>query len=90
MGLSLVIETGDGVGESIGIDEEPCKKRGTASAIFADAVAEGRPVEPGRSEPVGQPGSRSVACVTPTSGAGRLASPIEQGRVALDAAGQTG
>ena len=52
--------------------------------MITDAVAEGRAAEPGRSEPVGQPGSPSVVCVTPTGRAGRLASPIEQGRVAME------
>ena len=33
---------GDGVGESVGIGEEPCKKRGAASAMIADAVSDGR------------------------------------------------
>ena len=33
---------------------------------------------------MGQPGSPSVVCVTPTGRAGRLASPIEQGRVAME------
>src|SRR3954470_6217432 len=49
-----------------------------------DAVAEWRAAEPGRVQPAGQPGSRSVVCVTPTGRAGRLASPIEQARVALE------
>ena len=82
-----MVEAGDSIRdgpESLGIGEEPCKRRAAALAIVAGAVAGGRPAEPGRVPPAGQPGSPSVISVNPTSRVGRKLSPIEQGRVAME------
>src|ERR1700731_3967625 len=63
----------------------PCKLASAASGKICGAVAVGRPAHPGARKPVAQQGSPIADPSNPDSRVGRNASPVEQGRVTMDA-----
>src|SRR6185437_1521854 len=63
----------------------PCKSDRAAWGKISDAVAMGRPAHPGALKPAAQRGSSIVGPLNPDSRVGRSASPVEQGRVRMDA-----
>src|SRR6185437_11667480 len=67
------------------IPPHPCKSDRAASGKISDAVAMGRPAHPGALKPAAQRGSSIVGPLNPDSRVGRSASPVEQGRVRMDA-----
>src|SRR6185295_13420930 len=62
----------------------PCKSGRGASAILADAVADGRPSHPRAMKPAPQRGTPSAVPSNPNSRLGRLRSPIAQGWDQMD------
>ena len=63
----------------------PCKLEVTASGMIGGAAARGRPAHPGARKPEAQHGSSLAHPSNPDSRVGRDASPVEQGRVTMDA-----
>src|SRR6266851_5425846 len=62
----------------------PCKSLKACRSRVSGAVAEGRSSHPRALEPVPQHGRPSVVPVNPNSRKGRIASPLEQGRVTME------
>src|SRR6185437_2972176 len=63
----------------------PCKLASAASGRISGAVAVGRPAHPRAGKPVAQRGAHIADPSIPDSRVGRDASPVEQGRVRMDA-----
>src|ERR1700744_2991545 len=63
----------------------PCKSRLTGSDRLSGAVMDGRPLHPRALKPAPQRGAPSVVPLNPNSREGRLASPVAQGGVQMDA-----
>src|SRR5262249_25155141 len=63
----------------------PCNSRLTKPVRLAGAVADGRPCHPRADQPVPQRGTPSAVPSNPNSRGGRIASPIAQGGVKMDA-----
>src|SRR6185312_17480252 len=63
----------------------PCKLASAASGRISGAVAVGSPAHPRAGKPVAQRGALIADPSIPDSRVGRDASPVEQGRVRMDA-----